>query len=149
MKHRLKTKLAVLLLASVIAPLAHPATLQEQAICAAEAERSFKNDGYKKEDPANWAVFVSHYDQANQICFVGIEIHRVAGTVLWTFRFVNDAIGGQSYASYSWHTVEGKKYWEVAPFECHITAISGERINYKDDDEFDQLTRKNFGVFFK
>lgn len=60
-----------------------------------------------------------------------------------------DAIGSQTYASYVWHTLEGKKYWEVPPFECHITTISGERIDCKDDDEFDELTRKNFGIFFK
>lgn len=149
MKHRLKTKTAVLLLASLIAPPAHPASLQEQAICAAQAERSFKNDGYKKDDPANFAVFVSHYDAANQICFMGIESHRASGKELWTYRFVNDATGGQSYATYSWHTVEGRKYWEVPPFDCHITTISGERIDCKDDDEFDQLARKNFGIFFK
>lgn len=145
----MRAKPTILILASLMASPAHPATLQEQAICAAQAELSFKKDGFKKDDPAAHGGFMSHYDAANQICFIGVEQHTQAGNTLWTHRLVYDAIGGQTYASYSWHTVEGKKYWEVPPFECHITTISGERIDCKDDDNFDELTRKNFGIFFK
>ena len=158
MKHRLKTKTLVLLLASVIAPPAHPASLQEQVICTAQAERYFKNSVYSGyntvNNPAKYTVFVSHYDAGNQICFVGIEAiwnvpGGVSGNVLREERFVYDAIGGRHYATFSWHSGEGRKYWEVPPFKCHITTISGEIINCKDHNEFDQLARKTFGIFFK
>ena len=157
----MRTKPAVLLLASLMASPAHPSTLQEQAICAAQAEATFKKDGYKKFDPtdlykkdhpaddARVASFMSHYDAANQLCLIGVEEHKQFGQTGWTYKIVYDAIGGQTYGSYTWHTVEEKKYWEVPPFECHITTFSGERIDCKDDDEFDELSRKNFGIFFK
>jgi hypothetical protein len=118
-------------------------------MCAEQAELSFKKDGFKKDDPENYAFFMSHYDEVSHICFIGIEQHRQLGQTLWTYRFVSDAIGGQSYGAYSWHTVENKKYWEVPPVDCKIRAISGEMVSCKDDDEFDDLARKHFGIFFK
>ena len=145
----MRAKPTILVLALLMASPANPATLQEQAICAAQAELSFKKDGYKKDDPADWANFTSHYDAFNQICFIGIEENKQIGKTSWTYRFVSDAIGGQSYAVYSWHTVEGKKYWEFSPFHCDVTTLAGEKIHCKDDEEFDELTRKNFGIFFK
>ena len=58
MLHGLSTALSTRLFiaGSAMASPAHPATLQEQAICAAQAELSFKKNGYKKDDPGDTSL---------------------------------------------------------------------------------------------
>ena len=121
---------------------AQASTLTEQALCDAKAEQAFK----KLDLPKESSGYISHYDEKNQLCFVGVETRSSNGLIS---RFVLDAIGGQTYASYSWGSQPPKKYWEVAPMECHVTTLAGERLDCNNDDEFDGLSRKNFGIFFK
>jgi hypothetical protein len=139
--------LAAALAVAVILPIgAQASTLTEQALCDAKAEQAYKKLLLVQQLSKDSSGYTSHYDEKNQLCFMGVETHTTAGL---TIRFVLDAIGGQTYASYTWGSQPRKKYWEVAPMECHVTTLAGERLDCNNDDEFDSLTRKNFGLFFK
>jgi len=132
--------------ALILSAGAQASTLTEQAICDAKAEQAFNKLLLVQQMSKDSSGYISHYDEKNQLCFLGVETHTTGGL---TIRFVLDAIGGQTYASYTWGSHPTKKYWEVAPMECHVTTLAGQRLDCNNDDEFDELTRKNFGLFFK
>ena len=135
--------IALTLLLTAAAPAAHCSSLTEQRICALEAEAKFKNVGHTVEDGD---AFMSHYDGARQICFAGVQFIKTYGDTTVVFRSVADAIGGQVYAIYS----RDKKGSEEAKVTlCEVKTINGAHIRCKDDDEFDDLSRKNFGIIFK
>jgi hypothetical protein len=161
----LKKKTAITALVT-LPVAAHCATLQEQALCAAYAEKFFNRHVAEQTavDPKLGALnelvkydsntFVSHYDAASQKCFVGIETHYHTpgggnNYTFWTRRIVADAIGGGFYGYYLWHTVKEKKYWEVEPMQCDVTPLTlDEKKLCHSDEEFQQLVRANLGVFF-
>ena len=146
-----KIKACAAALAAFLPIGAHCATLQEQNLCSLAAERMFKKLGYTEDQTnvADHAHFMSHYNEKTQQCFLGLQSFNLSGHVSYTIRQVFDAIGGQLYADYMWHTVEGKKYWEVRPQHCEVTPLAGEKVVCESDDEFDALTKTNFGIFFK
>jgi hypothetical protein len=61
--------------------------------------------------------------------------------VFWTFKSVSDAYEGRIFASYSWHSDKVKKYWEVPPFQCRVTLLSGVDKTCESSDEFDELIK--------
>jgi hypothetical protein len=139
-------KIFLIISALLLSTSAQASTLTEQALCDVKAEKAFKKLELEQQLPKESSGYISHYDEKNQLCFVGVETRSLSGLIT---RFVLDAIGGQTYASYSWGSHPSKKYWEVAPMECHVTTLAGEHLDCNNDDEFDNLTRKNFGLFFR
>jgi hypothetical protein len=55
---------------------------------------------------------------------------------------VFDAFEGKEYATYIWHIEKNKKYWEVPPFECKVTSISGGETECHSQAEFDELVKQ-------
>lgn len=93
--------------------------LDVQERCAAQAARAFEIAGHKDNE---WAGYTNHYSTRLGKCFIEIQSTdaKTSPGTIWTFKTLSDAYEGKTYALYSWHTVEGKKYWEVPPFECSL-----------------------------
>lgn len=94
-------------------------SLGQQQQCAVQAARAFEFAGYKDNE---WANFTNHFSSKLGRCFVEItalDAKTNPGTI-WTYKTLSDAFEGKTYGQYSWHTVKGKKYWEVPPFECSL-----------------------------
>jgi hypothetical protein len=53
---------------------------------------------------------------------------------------VGDAFEGTVVARYGWSNPNGKKYWEVKPYECSVNGTHCE-----SSDEFDAMVAKEFG----
>jgi hypothetical protein len=118
--------------------------LELQAQCSAQARKEFEYEGLAKKDMAGYE---SHYSPELKRCFVATSLTdaKTNPKVIWTTRSVYDAFEGKEYATYMWHTVEDKKYWEVPPFQCEVTLPSGEKKICHSDDEFSELIRPYMG----
>ena len=111
-------------------------TLQEQ--CSRQAERSFKNNGWDKEQLAS---FENHYNVKLNKCFVKTEDTGTKYGSPTVSKSVSDAFEGKIYGNYLWINSKKQKYWEVKPLECTVTASSGEEKTCESDQEFDQLIK--------
>src|SRR5690349_24996893 len=91
--------------------------LELQAKCSAQARKAFENEGLAKNEMAG---YINHYNPELKRCFVATSLTdaKTNPKMIWTTRSVYDAFEGKEYATYMWHTVVGKKYWEVPPFQC-------------------------------
>jgi len=114
------------------------ATLDQQAKCSEQARKKFIELGYAHKSMTGYE---SHYNSRLNKCFVDISTTdtQVTPGTIWNNRSVLDAFESKEYATYAWHTEEGKKYWEVAPFQCEVLLPSGERQFCKSDAEFTLL----------
>ncbi len=129
-------------------PPALAASLELQGQCARQALVSFKESG-SADNPA--AVYANHYDEASKKCFVAIQntLTDSKSETIWTTETISDAFEGMVYATYLWHTVKDKKYWEVEPVMCQVKKLSGEELTCHSNDEFNDLVHKQFGLSFK
>ena len=118
--------------------------LDLQAKCAAQARKEFEYEGLVGKDMAGYE---SHYSPEMKRCFVATSLTdaKTNPKVIWTTRTVVDAFEGKECATYVWHTEEGKKYWEVPPFQCEVTVPSGEKKICHSDDEFEELIKPYMG----
>jgi hypothetical protein len=114
-------------------------SLELQEKCAAQANRTFKDMGYK---PNAIAGYENHYNDKMNKCFMEVgNTDTTSPPTIWTFRSLLDAYEGKSYAEYSWHTDKKKKYWEVPPFSCRVSSLSGEDQYCKSEDEYKKLIK--------
>jgi hypothetical protein len=121
------------------------ATLEQQEKCAKQAEKIANNTpesiklllGASKQLPVGSS---NHYNVQLNRCFVEIDIDDYPSTS----RQLSDAFEGVVYGSFSWHVVEGKKYWEVPPSECWVNDASGKKQQCKSNEEFDALLKPYF-----
>jgi hypothetical protein len=92
----------------------------------------------------SWTVtshtYTSKYNAKLNKCFVHTEANYSTQIgKSWkatTSKSLNDAYGGQWYATYSWTSDDIKKYWEVPPSVCELTPKSSEKTNCKSLDEY-------------
>jgi hypothetical protein len=113
-------------------------SLTLQAKCAQQAKTVFVETGYKVSDMANYE---NHYNTRLNKCLVYLESHPMTGTLGWDNRTVVDAFENKEYATYLWHSVVDKKYWEVPPVKCNVQAASGAEQACKSVDEFTKLIK--------
>ena len=106
----------------------------------------FNEDGWSNR---LMAVYVNHYDQDSNKCFIALQYEQMFGDTIWIYETVMDAFEGIVYASYSWHDDKVKKYWEVPPVSCSIKTLTGYEAQCHSDGEFDELIHRNFGVTLK
>lgn len=114
------------------------ANLEFQKKCADQAAAVFKELGWNKKP---WAVYSNHYQPTMNKCFVRIENTAIENHAPSTSINVSDAFEGKVYADYFWLNSEGKKYWEVKPFMCKVTLLSGEEKVCQSKEEFDELVK--------
>jgi hypothetical protein len=122
----------------------HIATLAEQKMCDEQAAKRF--DEYTDRKNRDYSSYTSHYDPTVNVCYVRVNQTFVAGKIPGNSIMVSDAFEGRVYGSYVWSNPLGKKYWEVAPIECHIDIPGKDSIKCALSDEFDSLTEKYFGT---
>lgn len=118
------------------------ASLEGQAKCAQQARAEFEADGWAKKPMAS---FTNHYNAQLNKCFIQIQSSEVntKTDTIFTYRTVMDAFEGRGYAEYSWKSDTTKKYWEVAPFVCKVTTLSGgQEVYCKSTEEFDELVKQ-------
>jgi hypothetical protein len=130
-------------------------SIDKQAKCAAQAKKSFdESDWNNKQQLESLGISVSdrgytnHYNSRLQKCFIEMTVqYNTDPSMLWTNKTLSDAYEGKTYGGYSWHTVEGKKYWEVAPFECAIfpDGTEGSLQPCTSEAQFDALIAKYMG----
>jgi hypothetical protein len=119
--------------------------LELQDKCAQQARTEFERGGWNKlETPKHMASLTNHYNSKLGKCFMEIEdtdataiAHGIAIN-----KVVSDAFEGRVYGEYVWFSDKKKKYWEVAPFLCKITPLSGEPSYCKSAEEFDLSVKK-------
>jgi len=115
--------------------------LEAQEKCAKQAEIAFKQSGFHNGGPNNTLVgYTNHYNQKLNKCFIDISTTETNVKGVSVYRDVSDAFEGRPYADYMWINNQGKKYWEVKPFMCKVTPISGgEDKTCQSQDEFEAL----------
>ncbi len=111
------------------------ATLDQQERCATQAERIFNKLGWDFQRDS----FQSHVSIKLNRCFVEIDGHATPGG---TTRVLMDAYEQREYANYVWLPREGKKYWEVPPFECTFKPLGLPEQRCSSVDEYLSFTRQ-------
>lgn len=117
--------------------LTKAASLEEQGSCARQATSEFSR--YNSKDPS--ASYQNHFSSNMGRCFMVTATFTADNKGVSTSKILADAFEGKVYGSYLWINNQGKKYWEVAPFECKVTMPSGEQKTCKSDDEWEELSK--------
>jgi hypothetical protein len=117
------------------------ASLDLQGKCSKQAWDTYDQSGWKKEQMAS---FTNHYNEKMNKCFILIQNTTQSkpfdGT-FFNYKVLMDAFEGKSYGEYDWQSDKAKKYWEVAPFLCKGTLLSGEEKACHSANEFDEIVK--------
>jgi hypothetical protein len=126
-------------------------SLQNQAICAAEAKKTFQQDNAewdRQDKQMNLGMetisvdYESHYNTKINRCLMLVTRMYSFRKQTSTSKNLFDAIERRAYGAYLWTTREGKKYWEVPPVSCELTPTHGETQYCKSEDEFNAFVAK-------
>jgi hypothetical protein len=117
-------------------------SLQEQALCSAQAKRTFQEDA-SKWDLDNKQIgiqtilfdYQSHYNKKLNRCLILTTRLSVLGGETSTTKLLYDAFERRDYASYLWTAKKDKKYGEVVPF-CELSSGYGQTKSCKSEAEF-------------
>jgi hypothetical protein len=146
----LRSHFVLLLLLIVFGSLAtaqkaksRPATLAQQKMCSDQARKKFQED---YPNPSVSTSYTSHYDAKVNVCYIRVHEVGVANGAPSVSDTIYDAFEGREHGSYFWLNDKGKKYWEVAPFECYVKPLGEERISCSTAKEFEELAEKHFGL---
>lgn len=115
-------------------------SLELQGKCAEQSQRFFKESGYTLKDMAQYE---DHYNVRLNKCFVVLDntdFKTVPGTSFIS-RNLFDAFEGKSFGEYIWKSDKVKKYWEVKPMMCSVTAERGEKISCDSEDKYNELIK--------
>ncbi len=137
--------IALVLSAGVSAQTKH-APLSEQRMCAAQAKKFYNESDFPNAKHATKNEFTSHYDAANLICYVRINLTTVENGTVTVASYIFDAFENRAFAAYTWLSVKGKKFWEVKPMECNVKPINGKKIVCESTEEFEDMVDKFFGL---
>jgi hypothetical protein len=122
------------------------APLSEQGKCAAQAKKFYNESDFPSTKHATKNEFTSHYDAVNLICYVRINVTTVENGTATVGSYIFDAFENRTFASYTWLSVKGKKYWEVKPMECNVKPINGKKIVCESTQEFEDMVDKYFAL---
>ena len=132
---RLSLSLTIILLTSSFGECQTAApSLDQQARCAAQAEKIFTKLGWDFQRDS----VQSHINSKLNRCFVEIIGHATPGS---TSKVFMDAYEQREYATYLWIPRDGKKYWEVPPFECVLKPIGAPEQKCSTDEEYQAFVR--------
>ena len=117
--------------------------LELQERCTLQAEKAFKQLGYKDGGELQNGVettYRSHYNAKLSKCFIGLESNTFVtrtNTLMGTkVKYLLDAYEKRAYGEYMWIPREGKKYWEVPPVLCRLSPLSADENFCKSDEEY-------------
>jgi hypothetical protein len=125
-------------LAAKLEAIVKTANLDMQATCAQQARIAFNESGLDKDAMKG---YTNHYNQKLNKCFVKLNSLKAAGKGLATYKAVQDAFEGKSYAEYFSANIKGEPVWRVKPTVCLVTMQSGEEKYCESDKEFEELIK--------
>jgi hypothetical protein len=125
-------------LAAKLDAVSKTTTLELQEKCANQARAVFREMGWDKKP---FALYTNHYNRKLNKCFIRIESREFTRNVPSIAVSISDAFEGKGYAEYFWNNTQGKKYWDVKPFICNVTQLSGEERPCTSQEEFDDFVR--------
>jgi len=125
-------------LAAKVEAILKTANLDAQAKCAQQARIAFSESGLDKQAMRG---YTNHYNQRLNKCFVKLNSLKGEGKGLATYKQVQDAFEGKSYAEYFSANIKGEPVWSVKPTVCLVTMQSGEEKYCESDKEFEELVR--------
>ena len=111
-------------------------SLDLQSKCAKQAREEFNSEGWRAD---TLAAFTNHYNKQLSKCFIEVTSSdtKTAGDgTIFQSTVVSDAFEGKTYGEYHWKSDKVKKYWEVPPFLCRVTSMTGQETVCHSDDEF-------------
>ena len=119
-------------------------TLDLQAMCATQARKTFQELEYEFKSDSAGKMFATvsndyqnHYNTKIKKCLMLTEATRMLGNQSSTSVTLLDAFERRTYASYLWIARENKKYWEVPPMACELSASNRLKKNCTSREEFD------------
>jgi hypothetical protein len=113
-----------------------------QERCARQAEHQFQALGYSSSSQEPLSSFESHYNPNLKVCFMRIRNFSTSSGSPSNTDIVFDAVEGTPYGSYNWINTKGKKYWEVAPWDCEATPPNMEKKTCHSSEEFNLLMKQ-------
>jgi hypothetical protein len=118
-------------------------SLQEQALCSAQAKTTFQEDAAKDQAESNKLGmhiisfdYQSHYNTKIKRCLILTTQMYDWGGEISTSKNLYDAFERRDYAGYLWTSKKDKKYWEVPPVSCELTLSYGQTKSCKSEAEF-------------
>ena len=137
-------------------PLAHAQSLQEQDICAKQAQKAFEYwRGDDKKMPRQQMPILpdtqtitlkeeyqSHYNTRIKKCLVLIEYNTQNEGETHVNKVLLDAFERRYYGYYLWTSRPGKKVWEVPPISCELAPSFQEQTNCTSTEAFDAFVAK-------
>jgi hypothetical protein len=127
---------------------AQPATMEQQKMCAEQAEQVFRKRS--ADGPSfHWISYTSHYNTAKGVCFVEMTNSRYdpdpTKHLMWIFhKEIDDAFGGKNYGDFGPITFKGED--RPRGGACFIYPVGQETIVCDSEQEFDALALKYFGI---
>jgi hypothetical protein len=113
-------------------------TLQEQAMCAAQAAMAYQRDKAETAKSVSFAGYEDHYNPLLNRCFI-LEHELASGSDIMIITILLDAFEGHILALYT--SVNGRL------FECELTPTH--RTTYcKSAAEFNAFVQKYMGAVF-
>jgi hypothetical protein len=126
--------------------MARGQSLQEQGVCAKQAQRTFQEDWQKPQLPANFTTvsqnYQSHFNTKLRKCLVLIECTLSEGKELITSAQLMDAYERRMYASYFRTSNQSEEFWQVITSNCEITPSFHEKTHCTSREEFDAFVAK-------
>jgi len=109
---------------------------QPQLDCAQAAAARFRNLGLATHAGASHRA---RFNAALNQCYQWIEDRRTAMGTEWRNITLYDG-RGRVFASFGWHSVDGRPRENTSPYSCNVTLPSGEHRDCGSEAEFKQLT---------
>ena len=138
---------SALIVLSACITSAHAQSLDQQERCAQQARRAFQEIQAEAASTNQKLGFTpissdyqSHYNTKSGKCLMLVETNTMFAGESNTSAYLSDANERRYYASYLWMSRKGKKYWEVPPISCELTASSREKKLCSSREEFDAFT---------
>lgn len=112
------------------------ATLQQQKLCADQADKSFKESGFSDGQ----STFTNHFDPAAGLCYIEVTTRRSFGQKLGYSLLIYDAFEGRVYGDFSSLSLDPK------PIECSLKPRDLPEVACTSSEEFNDFALKHFGT---
>jgi hypothetical protein len=113
------------------------ASLEDQIVCAKQAERAFQSDQHSSSQKRFVeAHFISHYQSSSGRCFVEIAKSSFKANILIASRSINDAITGDLLGLYIRNSNQNTPGW------CDMIDSNGHEKYCQSGDEFTELAKQ-------
>jgi S1-C subfamily serine protease len=125
-----------------------PATMEQQKMCAEQAERAFRQRFPDGQFAGAYVSYTSHYNTVRRVCLVEMSNSRYGpnpSKMVWLFsKMIDDAFGGKDYGFFQKITMPGEE--QPRQGACFIYLPGQDSITCKSEEEFDSLALRYLGI---